>query len=288
MFRGSLVALVTPFTTAGEIDEKALENLVEWHIQEGTDGIVCTGTTGEAPTLSDEEKIRVISICKKVAKNKTLVIAGTGTYDTKKSVKLTQKAKELGVDGCLVVVPYYNRPTAAGCIAHYQEIAKVGSPIIVYHHPGRTGISLSPETFSLLEKIPNIVSIKEASCSLDVVNAIQAKCTLPILSGDDGLTAAIMELGGVGVISVVANVIPKFWYKLTKYGLEKNYAEAKAMIKEKEELIKTLFLETNPQCVKYALHLMGKCSPCMRLPLLEPSESVKQKIKDVLQKENLI
>ncbi len=146
MFKGSIVAIITPFTHEGEVDYEAFKELVDWHAAEGTHAIVCCGTTGEAPTLSSEEQMQIFKTAVDVSKKRVPIIAGTGTYDTRKTVEKTRKAKELGVDGCLVVVPYYSRPTPEGCIAHYTEVSKVGLPIIVYHHPGRTGVSLSAKS----------------------------------------------------------------------------------------------------------------------------------------------
>jgi 4-hydroxy-tetrahydrodipicolinate synthase len=213
---------------------------------------------------------------------------GTGCNDTKKSVKLTKKAKKLGADGCLVVVPYYNRPTQDGCVEHFRKIAKVGLPVIVYHHPGRTGVILQPETFARLERIPNIVAIKEASNSLQTVEEIQKVCSLPILSGDDGLTVDIMQKGGVGVISVVANVIPNEWKQIVDLCQKKSFDEARKMQEKFLGVIQSMFLETNPQCVKFALHCMGRCGPKMRLPLLEPSVGSKEKIRGALKEAKLV
>lgn len=288
MFRGSMVAIVTPFTSTGEIDEKALRELVKWHVENETDAIVCCGTTGEASTLSEEERLRVIEICVEEAGGKTLVIAGTGTNDTRKSVYLTLKAKALKVDGCLAVVPYYNKPTQDGCIAHFKEIAKVGLPIILYHHPGRTGIKLLPQTFSQLSKIKNILAIKEASCDIEIIKAISKECPLPILSGDDSLTVAVMQLGGAGVISVIGNIIPLKWKELTSLCEKKKFDEATAISEQYKNLCKSLFLETNPQGVKYALSLMGKCRAHLRLPLIEPSKTTKAAIKQTLEAAKLI
>ena len=284
MFYGSIVAIVTPFDKNNQIDKKALENLVKWHIENGTDAIVCTGTTGESPTLSDEEKVEVLKICIAAADGKIKVIAGTGSYDTKKSCDLTRKAKELKADGALVVVPYYNRPTQEGIIAHYKEIAKVGLPIIIYHHPGRTGVKVDLSSFERLSKIENIVSIKEASGDLSFIEKLIKSSFLPVFSGDDSITVDVMKMGGVGVISVVANIIPSVWKKITDLCLNKNFKEAEILLSKYKPLCDAMFFESNPQCVKYALSLMGKASSYLRLPLLEPSIENKEKINAALKK----
>jgi 4-hydroxy-tetrahydrodipicolinate synthase len=284
MFSGSLVALITPFNHLNQIDEKKLRELIDWHIDAKTDGIVCCGTTGESPTLSNEEKIHVYKICVDQAKGKIPIIAGTGTYDTKTSFDLTKKAKEIGVDGCLVVAPYYNKPTQLGILAHFQQISKANLPIIVYHHPGRTGIAIEINTFIALEKIDNIVAIKEASGSVEKMLVIKDKCKLPILSGDDGLTYEMMRFGARGVISVVANIIPQKWKEMVQCCLKGKFESARDINDYYKPLVNAMFLETNPQCIKYGLSLKRNILPKMRLPLIEPSYLVKEHIKQTLQK----
>lgn len=282
MFKGSFVAIVTPFTRNNEIDEKALFNLASWHIENKTDGIVACGTTGESPTLSDEEKLKVIKICKKASRGKIPIIAGTGSYNTSKSLELTKKAKEIGADGCLIVVPYYNRPTQEGVVCHFKEIAKANLPIICYHHPGRCGINLKIKTFKKILEIKNVVAIKEASGNLDFALELIGISKKPILSGNDDLTYFMMEKGSKGGVSVVANIIPKILKDLTENLLEKKYEKAKSIDEKYKDLYEAMVLETNPQCVKYALSLMNLCKPYMRLPLIEPKKDVKEKIKKVL------
>ena len=282
MFCGSIVALVTPFDKNNRIDKRALERLVKWHIDNKTDAIVCTGTTGESPTLSDDEKLEVLQVCIAAANKKIQVIAGTGTYDTKKSYELTKKAKEMKADGALIVVPYYNRPTQEGIIAHYTEIAKAGLPIIVYHHPGRTGVKVDLKSFERLSKIENIVAIKEASGDLSFIEKLIKASFLPVLSGDDSLTVDVMKMGGKGVISVVANIIPSIWKNITTLCAVGNFKEAESLIARYKSLSDSMFYETNPQCVKYALSLLGRASSYIRLPLLEPSLENREKIKAAL------
>ncbi|KPK32078.1 MAG: hypothetical protein AMS24_05010 [Chlamydiae bacterium SM23_39] len=282
MFKGSIVAIITPFTKDNKIDKKALFDLVEWHIENKSDAIVACGTTGESPTLSDEEKLEIIKICVEASKGRVPVIAGTGTYDTSKSFYLTKKAKELKASGCLVVVPYYNRPTQEGIFFHFKEIAKANLPIIAYHHPKRTGINVELLTFQRLSTIKNIVAVKEASGDLDFIYKLIEISSFPILSGDDSLTFPIMKRGGVGSISVVANVIPNVWKKFVSLLLEKNFKKATFLYKKYEKLVEAMTLETNPQCVKYALYLMKRCNSYIRLPLIKPKNEVKEKIKKAL------
>lgn len=279
MFKGSIVALVTPFNEKNEIDEKALVELVKWQIREKTDGIVCCGTTGEAATLSAEEKIWVYGTCVKAAQGKCKIIAGTGTNNTQESVYLTRKAKNVGVDGCLVVTPYYNRPTPLGCIAHFNEIAKVGSPLIIYHNPKRTGITLSPKVFTALAAINNIVAIKESSCDLNLVKELVKSCSLSILAGEDSFTVAMMELGAIGTISVISNIIPGEWKKLIDMCLEKKFIEAFKLINKYKSLLDALSKEVNPQGIKYCVSLLNKCIPSWRLPLLSPSPAIKKELE---------
>jgi len=282
MFKGSVAAIVTPFIQDGEIDFGAFKELVDWHAEQGTDAIVCCGTTGEAPTLSSEEQMQIFKTALDVSKKRVPIIAGTGTYDTRKTVETTRKAKELGADGCLVVVPYYTRPTPEGCIAHYTEVSTVGLPMIVYHHPGRTGVSLSAEVLAEIGKLSSVVAIKEASGGLELIQEIQQISDIPIFSGDDTIALAMMELGAVGVISIVANVIPKAWKEMVWSFLEGNIERARELNALYAPLAQAMVLETNPQCVKYALSLLGKCQPYLRLPLLEPRKANKLAILQAL------
>jgi 4-hydroxy-tetrahydrodipicolinate synthase len=280
MFHGSIVALVTPFTKEGEVDLDTLQQLIEWHIEEGTDAIVLCGTTGESPTLSDQEQESIFQRAVSVARGRIPLIAGTGTYDTRKSVEKTRKAKEIGVDACLVIVPYYNRPTPEGCIIHYQHIASVGLPVIVYHHPGRTGVNLSSSTLGDIANIPNIVAIKEASGGLALIKELSSH--IPIFAGDDALVLPMMELGAKGVISVMANLMPRAWKEFVRTCEQKDFIKGRELHDKYVPLCQAVMLETNPQGIKYALGLIGKCSSSLRLPLIEPSLNTQDRIKDLL------
>lgn len=275
MFRGSIVAVVTPFRNQGDVDFEAFKELIAWQTEAGTEGIVCCGTTGEAPTLSHEEKLKLFKTAVDVACGKTLIIAGTGTYNTAETVKETEAAKALGVDGCLVVVPYYNRPTPEGCFAHYAAVSKVGLPTIVYHHPGRTGVKLSAQVLADICTLPYMVAVKEASGGLDIIKELKPLTKAAILSGDDTLALSMLDLGAVGVVSIVANLIPSEWKQIVQGRDQLLYSRFAA-------LVQAMVLETNPQCVKYALSLMGKCRPHLRLPLLEPRLATKEKIMEAV------
>ncbi|HKY99786.1 MAG TPA: 4-hydroxy-tetrahydrodipicolinate synthase [Rhabdochlamydiaceae bacterium] len=288
MFSGSIVALATPFTKDNAVDFPAFGSLIEWHIAEGTSAVVLCGTTGEAPTLSHDEQIKMIKEGVKISKGRIPVIAGTGGYDTRSSVMNTKAAKECGADACLIILPYYNRPTPEGCLAHFIEIGKTGFPMIVYHHPGRTGIKLPAKMLAQICEIPSVVAVKEASGDLDYAIELMQKTSRPLLSGDDTLTIPLMASGAVGVISIVANVIPREWVRLTALLASSSLAGAQEHFKRFYSLCKAMVLETNPQCVKYALSLMGKCQSMMRLPLLEPQEMHKMQIRAEMEKAGLL
>lgn len=278
MFRGTITSMITPFTETGEVDWKAFQELMEWQVEAKVDAIVCCGTTGEAPTLSMEEQFQIFKVALEVSNKRVPIIAGTGTYDTKKTVEATARAKDLGVDGCLVVVPYYNRPTPEGCIAHFQEVSKVGLPTIIYHHPGRTGVRLSAQVLSEIAKFPAMVGIKETSGGLDLMREIQALSEIPILSGDDTLAYAMMEQGAVGIISIVANMIPHLWSEMTSSFFAGDLAHAKSIDEQCRPLYQSLVIENNPQGVKYGVSLLGKCRADLRLPLVQPRETTKLEI----------
>lgn len=283
--KGSIVALITPFKD-GKIDEESFRNLIRWHLKEGTHGILVSGTTGESATLSKEEKKRLFEIALEEAKGKVPLIAGTGTNDTKKTFELTKLAEELGMDACLLVTPYYNKPTQKGLYEHYKYIAtQVNIPIILYNVPGRTGVNLLPETTAKLSEIENIVAIKEACGDLKQVTELKLRCKADfvILSGDDFTAYPTIALGGKGVISVAANVMPKEMAELMEAALNGNYEQALKLHLYLYPLFKVLFIETNPVPAKEALYLMGMInSPEVRLPLSGLSEASFQQLKTIL------
>lgn len=281
-FQGSIVALVTPFTASGRVDARALQQLVQWHIHEGTDAIVCSGTTGESTTLTEADRNKILKVCLEAADKRIPIIAGTGTCDTKQSVHFTEMAQKLGADACLVITPYYNKPTQRGCILHFQEISRVGLPFIAYNNPGRTVVQLQPETIAEIGQLPNAAAIKESTNDPAFLAKIRALTNLPILAGEDALTVAMIKQGAVGAISVVANLIPAAWKKMVQLSLAKEWAQAEALSNRYLPLCQAMFRESNPQCVKYALSLMGKCSPRLRLPLVIPNESACDEIKTTM------
>lgn len=284
MFQGSIVALVTPFKQ-GELDEKALRDLVEFHIAEGTNAIVPCGTTGESATLSHEEHCRVIEIVIDQAKKRVPVIAGAGSNSTKEAVFLTEHAKKSGAEAVLSITPYYNKPTQAGLYQHFKTIAEqVDIPIVLYNVPGRTGVNMLPDTVIELSKIKNIVGVKEASGSLDQAGAIlqHTDDSFDVISGEDSLTFPMMAMGAKGVISVTANVAPKKMAQMCKAVLENNMIEARKLHYELIDLSKAVFYETNPIPAKKAVYLMGLIENEIRLPLVEMTKENTEKLKTVM------
>ena len=290
-FAGSFVALVTPFKN-GKVDEKRLGELVEWHIQSGTHGIVPCGTTGESATLSHDEHTEVVKFVVNAVKKRVPVVAGTGSNATAEAIRLTRQAQEVGADGALMISPYYNRPTQEGIYQHYKAVAQAvpGFPIIFYNIPGRTGSNIEPSTMARMAEVSNIVGVKEATGSIDQVINIRLACgeKLAILSGEDTLTFSMMSLGGKGVISTVANIAPREMAEIANAGLAKQWDKAAELQLQLTPLIRALFTETNPIPVKTALAMMGKCEPELRLPLVAMSEGNAAKLKDTLKEYRLI
>ncbi len=290
MFYGSIVAIVTPIKN-GQVDKESYKKLVEFHLENGTDGIVTCGCTGEPATLSMEEHKQLIKFTVDIVDKKIPVIAGTGSNNTKESLELTSFAKEVGCDGCLLITPYYNKPTQKGLYLHYKTIAEsVDIPIILYNVPSRTGISISPETVAELSKIKNIVGIKEASGNFDQIYKIISLVDkdFVVLSGDDALTLPIIAVGGKGVISVAANIFPKEMSTMVKYALNGQIEKAREIHYKLYPIFKVLFIETNPIPVKTSLSLMGMIKQEWRLPLTPPSDENFQKIKETLKKYGVI
>lgn len=268
MWRGSFVALVTPFKPNFQIDFDAYGRLIDWHIEQGTDGIVPCGCTGEAATLSHAEQEECVRFTVERVAGRVPVVAGTGSNNTVEALSLTRFAKQVGADGALVITPYYNKPTPAGQIAHYTKLAEeVGIPIMLYNVPGRTGTRMLPETIAELSKVPNIVAIKEACGSIEQVCDIHQLCDIAILSGDDSLTLPMMAVGATGVVSVAANVAPAQVAALCAEAEKGNFAEAQRIHYDLYPLFKGLFLETNPIPVKAVLAKMGLIQNVLRLPL---------------------
>lgn len=288
-FTGSAVAIVTPFD-GNKTNYDVLGELIEWHIASGTDAIVICGTTGEASTMPDEEHLAAIKFTAEKASGRIKVIAGTGSNETAHAVALSKKAEEYGVDGLLQVTPYYNKTTQKGLVAHFTAIANaVSIPIILYNVPSRTGVSISIETLKELAKVENIVAIKEASGNISYTARVAAEVPeLYIYSGNDDMIIPIMSLGGKGVISVLANVMPEETHEMCRAYLDGDCAKATRMQLDYLELCNKLFIEVNPIPVKTALNLMGKNAGNLRLPLTDMEEEHLEALKAVLKKYNLI
>jgi 4-hydroxy-tetrahydrodipicolinate synthase len=303
MFHGSIVALVTPMGTDGSVDYKVVSELIEWHIASGTDGIVVLGTTGESPTITHAERQQLIAHTVKCAAGRIPVIAGTGSNSTLVTIQYTQEAMSLGVDACLIVTPYYNKPTQEGLYLHYKAIAEaVAVPIILYNVPSRTSCDLLPETVARLSHIANIVGLKEASSdpqrpqqlmqlltvkpgvgedsqssksgpSTNTGQQVALSTVIDIFSGDDINALAYMKAGAKGVISVTANVAPGLVHKLCVAALSADFAKAEALNNQLHPLNTTLFVETNPIPTKWALTEMGKIPNGIRLPLTQLTQA---------------
>ena len=290
MFTGSMVALVTPFNN-GQVDWQTLEALVEFHIRNGTQGIVPCGTTGESATLSHQEHDDVIRAVIRAVHKRVPVIAGTGSNCTDEAVRLTREAEKSGADGALLISPYYNRPTQEGIYQHYKKVAsEVGIPIIIYNIPGRTGSKIEPETLARLAEISNVAGVKEATGSVDQAIDVIRLCgdRLAVYSGEDSLIYSLMALGGKGVISTVANVAPKETAQLTEACLKGNWEKGREIQFKLIPLIRSLFLETNPIPVKTALSLMGKCSGELRLPMTPMAEGNLTKLSQAMREFGLL
>ena len=289
-FEGSIVAMVTPFRD-GKVDEPKIRELVEFHVKNGTDAIVPCGTTGESPTLSHAEHKRVVEVTIEAAAGRIPVVAGTGSNSTAEAIELTQHAKKAGADGVLMVCPYYNKPTQAGLVAHYKAVAAaVDIPIIMYNIPGRTGVNMLTETVAALAELPSVVGMKEASGSLEQMTEVISLCgdRLTVVSGDDTLTLPLMAVGGKGVISVVANIVPKETAEMTRAALNGDWKRAKELHLRLFPLCKAMFYETNPIPVKTAMQLLGRLNGELRLPLCPMSQANRDKLQKALRAYGLL
>lgn len=289
-FQGSMVAMVTPFRD-GQVDEAKIRELVEFHVKNGTDAIIPCGTTGESPTLSHDEHKKVVEATIKAAGGRVPVVAGTGSNSTAEAIELTEHAKKAGADGVLMVCPYYNKPTQNGLIAHYRAVAeRVDIPIIMYNIPGRTGVNMLPETVATLAELPNVVGIKEASGSLDQMTDVIHQCgdRITVVSGDDSLTLPLMSVGGKGVISVIANIIPKETAEMSRAALNGDWKRAREIHLRMFPLCKAMFYETNPIPVKTAMQLLGRLNGELRLPLSPMSDANKEKLAKAMKAYGLL
>ncbi|MBE0530197.1 MAG: 4-hydroxy-tetrahydrodipicolinate synthase [Rhodospirillales bacterium] len=284
MFKGSLVALITPFRN-GELDEKAFRDFVEWQIQEGTDGLVPVGTTGESPTLSHDEHKRVVELCIEVAKGRVPVMAGAGSNSTREAIALTQHAKKVGAAAALVVTPYYNKPTQEGLYQHYKAIHDaVDLPIIIYNIPGRSIVDMSVATMARLAKLPRIAGVKDATNDLARPMRTRIACgkDFCILSGEDATAIQLMAGGGHGCISVTANIAPRLCADMHRAWRAGDMAKVMDLQERLMPLHDALFCETSPGPVKYAASLLGKCTAEARLPLCDIAETSKQRVKEAM------
>lgn len=288
MLTGSYVAIITPFSD-GEVEWETLAELIEFQIAGGTHGILPCGTTGESPTLSHPEHDKVVEFTVKQVHGRVPVLAGSGSNSTAEALRLAHHARDCGADAALVITPYYNKPPQEGLYRHFKTIAEeVDIPIFIYNVPGRTGVSITPETVARLFEIENIVAIKEASGSLEQVSRILSLCDIAVFSGDDSLTFPIICNGGKGVVSVVANIMPKEVSEMVSLAVGGKIEEARRLHYELYAISKALFIETNPIPVKTALAMMGKAVEEFRLPLCPMSASNRAKLEKVLRSYSLI
>lgn len=286
MYKGSMVALITPMDEDGFIDKKALSELIEWHIQSKTSAILAAGTTGESATLQPHEQYALVSFIVKQVAGRIPVIAGAGTNATSTTLELAENAKRAGADACLIVTPYYNKPTQNGLYQHYKTVAeKIAMPIILYNVPVRTACDILPETVERLAKIEHIIGIKEATGKVERALEIMQRCdkNFEVYSGDDATALELMMHGGNGVISVTANVAPQKMHEMCQAALSGNTDLAKKINTELLLLHERLFLESNPIPTKWALHAMGKIQSGIRMPLLPLDSKYHQEVKEAMQ-----
>lgn len=291
-FEGSYVALITPFKENGEVDEDKIRELVNYHIENGTSGIVPCGTTGEAPTLTFSEHEKVIKIVVEEVKGRIKVIAGAGSNNTDRAIELTKYAKKLGVDAALSTCPYYNKPTQRGLYEHYRKIAEEAKfPIMLYNVPGRTGTNIEAETVARLAEIPEIVAIKEATGSLEQMIKIQDLCgdKIEILSGEDHLILPMLSIGAKGVVSVVANIMPREMSELISSFLNREFEKAYNLHTKLYEVSRNMFIEGNPVTVKAAMNILGQIdNDLVRLPLVSAEQKTKDKLTKFFKERSII
>ena len=291
MLKGSLVALITPMNQDGSINYEQLRDLIDWHIENGTDGIVAVGTTGESATLPVEEHLAVIEATVKHVNKRIPVIAGTGANNTVEAIALSQAAEQAGADYTLSVVPYYNKPSQEGIYQHFKAIAEATSiPMIIYNVPGRTVVSMSNDTILRLAEIPNIVGVKEASgkigSNIELINSVPEG--FAVFSGDDPTGLPFMLCGGHGVVTVAANVAPKLFADMCRAALEGDIATARRLNEQLIPIYNTMFCEPSPAAPKWGLSLLGKCKPHVRLPLVALTEAGQAKVRAALEKSGQI
>ncbi len=285
LFQGSIVALITPFDPSGALDERGFQSFVDWQIAQGTHGVVPCGTTGESPTLSHAEHMRVVELCVEVAKGRVPVIAGTGSNSTAEAITLTRHAAKAGADAVLVVTPYYNKPTQEGLYQHYRAIHDAAEiPIIIYNIPGRSVIDMTVETMARLAGLPRIAGVKDATNDLarPLRTRVEIGPSFCQLSGEDATATAFLAQGGHGCISVTGNVAPRLCANQQEAWQRGDIAAMVSVRDRLARLHRALFLETSPGPVKYAASLLGKCAPGVRLPLVEPGEATRGAVREAM------
>jgi 4-hydroxy-tetrahydrodipicolinate synthase len=290
MFQGSITALLTPFRN-GAVDEKGFQAFVDWQVREGSEGLVPVGTTGESPTLSHEEHMRVVELCVEAAGKRVPVIAGTGSNSTDEAISLTRHARQCGADAALVVLPYYNKPTPEGQYRHFKAIHDaVDIPIIIYNVPPRTAVDMTVDTMARLAKLPNIVGVKDATADLARPMLTRIACGPEFcqLSGEDATVVPFLAQGGHGCISVTSNVAPRMCAELHRAWRERDLDTVNAINERLTPLHKALFVETSPGPVKYAASLLDRAAPEARLPLCEIAETSKERVRAAMKSAGLI
>lgn len=290
MLKGIITALVTPFAD-GKVDEAAFEKLTDWQIKEGINGIIATGSTGEAATLSPDEQKRVIEIAVKTAAHRVPVIAGTGSNSTEKTVAMTVAAKKLGADAALLVTPYYNKPTPEGLFQHFKAVNDAADiPLILYNIPGRSAVNMDDALIERISKLKNVIALKDATGDLARVSTLRARVGTDFLqfSGEDMTSIGFMAQGGIGCMSVSSNIVPRAYSDMMKAWFAGNFAEALKIHDRLVPLHNIMFCETNPGPVKFALSLMGFCRPELRLPLVEPQPQNQEKIRQAIETAGLL
>jgi 4-hydroxy-tetrahydrodipicolinate synthase len=290
-FQGSFVAMVTPFRN-GKVDEAKLKELVEFHIANGTDGLIPCGTTGEAPSLSHDEHHKVVELVVEAARGRIKVVPGTGSYSTSDAIEMTKHAERAGAAGALVVNPYYNKPTQEGLYRHFRAVAEsVAIPILVYNIQSRTAVNVETATLTrLVRDVKNIVGVKEASGSLDQMSQVIAACgpDFSVLSGDDNITLPLLAIGGSGVVSVIANIVPRETADLVHAALEGDWKRARDLHYRLFPLARAAFLETNPIPIKEMMALAGMLEPEFRLPMCRMSDANREKLREIIKPYGLI
>jgi 4-hydroxy-tetrahydrodipicolinate synthase len=290
-FQGSFVALVTPFRN-GKVDEAKLRELVELHVANGTDGLIPCGTTGESPSLNHDEHRRVVELVIEAARGRIRVVAGTGSNSTSEAIDLTKHAERAGAAGALVVNPYYNKPTQEGLYRHFRAVAEsVGIPVLVYNIQSRTAVNVETDTMARLARdVRNIVGVKEASGSLDQMSQVIAACgpDFSVLSGDDNITLPLLAIGGSGVVSVIANIVPRETADLVHAALDGDWKRARDLHYRLFPLARAAFLETNPIPIKEAMAMAGMIEPEFRLPMCRMSDANREKLRAILKSYALV